>query len=978
MKMPELFVFVKAFTAGIVGAELFRVAFYAGEGFASVLFGIDWYLQVVCVFVCLLICLVYAWKRGAHIASLRLGKSLRVDLFAAMLIGVWSNSLVAPLLNDVHKLFYEAGSRYALAVLVMLLLVLLSPLVRLYWSRAVRDSAQLYFLSDEEIKNKDQDVFASDSQAKTFADRVLASGAHSGLVFGVDGPWGVGKTSFINLAESHWANAVDNSVIVFRFEPLRYANEPDLTERFIRELSAVIQKQVFVPEFRPVASRYSRMLKGKADVSFLGFKLSLEPTSETMDELLEDIDVVLRHIGRRVIIVIDDLDRLEAKAVNNVLFTVRRTFKLSQATYILCYDTENLIGIHDEREKAREFLEKFVTVKLSLFVDSSTIKKFLERDWKSEEQKLLSVPSDSMLKLASILGELAGILGSDKAAKYMSIIGDLRKVKRFVNAMLLMQLERIDLEWTDFNRSDLINLILLHLNYPGLFRKIYVEETEGRSGMFCVTRGDGVFINSVVFTKFLEEQSGAANFLLEQLFDVKKLELGVPQNVDEAEWRSRACFNQNQNRNLEKYLKLIVRFATPEPRETFILYQDAVRRVRSGALIESVLEESDFRLENNGEHAHDQFWRLLVNQSYDFTQSVAEDAINTLIEYLPRYSSVEDLDRGLRIRAIYSLVLFLDHAGWGRTTGRRLPNIAENIVEIAQRIFGEGSYKNRGLIARLASEDRGVLGWKDLMLFRLTCSADRMGQLHNLYSALIIHEDSTAPTSGLVSALALSGMRRLSQEVFSLFQKVFIEPGRNFLTEVDETPDAAFLGRSEAFFAAKQTSWEANGLRSLADRVAVTRSELKGFVLYQLGNRQESNNAGIGCGFYDEHGNNDSGDIGKRINEYVFNVCFNPDVREENIYHFVDHCLSHLNRNFFPGDGEDGYVPTKNGLLGGLDLHEMVKYWRSHGEFILTQNLTSIERQVFTSNYTAFYREDLPKVFSVLDELSKDFSGSTR
>ena len=81
----------------------------------------------------------------------------------------------------------------------------------------------------------------------------------------------------------------------------------------------------------------------------------------------------------------------------------------------------------------------------------------------------------------------------------------------------------------------------------------------------------------------------------------------------------------------------------------------------------------------------------------------------------------------------------------------------------------------RGLLKRLASPDRGVLGWNDLMLFRLLCSADRGGQLYNLHTALIVHQDMTAPTSGLVSTLALMGMRTLSQQVFAHFKRAYIE-----------------------------------------------------------------------------------------------------------------------------------------------------------------------------------------------------------
>jgi hypothetical protein len=156
----------------------------------------------------------------------------------------------------------------------------------------------------------------------------------------------------------------------------------------------------------------------------------------------------------------------------------------------------------------------------------------------------------------------------------------------------------------------------------------------------------------------------------------------------------------------------------------------------------------------------------------------------------------------------------------------------------------------------------------------------------------------------------------------------------------------------------------------LADRLAATRSAVKGFVLYQLSNRQPPAGAGVGCGFYDEGGTGDAGGIAKLMNEYVFDVCFDPQ-EEENIYHFADYCLSNLSSAFFSGD-ENGYIPTEAGLLSGLDSLAMGRYWRSHRENYLKRNLPSVERRVVTSNYIATYREDLPRVFAVLDELSNE------
>lgn len=974
MKMPELLVFARSLAAGFLGAEVWRDAFYLGANFAQTLYDVPLWSKACAVLAGLLLCIVYSITRGAHDVAARMARSLRLDLLIAIGIGIWANELASPWLVKVHSTIKNTDPHWAPALLLLLSVVLFSSLVQQYWPRPKRTPPQLYFIADEEIGDEKEDLLASEAQAKSFAETVLASSAHRGLVFGVDGPWGVGKTSFINLAERYWERAEDK-VIVCRFEPLRYASEPDLADRLIRDLSAAIQRKTFAPEFRPAASRYSRLIKGKADVSFLGFRLSLEPSQETIDELLDDIDEVLRRISRRVIIVIDDLDRLDAKTTNNVLFATRRAFKLSQATYVLCYDTEVLAGSSDEGSRAREFLEKFVTVKLSLFVDSSSIRDFLRRDWQRADNQLGSIPADTMLKLGAVLNELASILDDDLAAKYLPLVGDMRKVKRFVNAMLLMQMEKTDLGRTDFNKRDLINLMLLNLSYPGLFRRLYAEETEGRSGTFSVRRENGElkFKNSTEFSKLVTEYQGPAGFLLKQLFDVTSLELGDRSSIDETILRSRACFNNDKFRNLEGYLKLIVRFATPEPQETFVLYQEAVQRVRKGASIASVLTSPDFRLEL-GEHAHDQFWRVLVNQSHDFTCTVAEDAIDTLVGYLPRYSTIEDGDWGLRRRSIYSLLQLLDRAGWGRTSGRRLSNSPENILEIAWRIFGERSYEGNGLLKRLAGGDRGVLGWNDLMLFRLNCSQDRQGQLNNLYSALIVDQDGSAATTGLVSKLALAEMRKLSQEVFALFKRTYIDPQRNFFSEVSDTPVEAFLGEASSQLGqpASMDDQSEPGVPPLPQLISAARSVVKSFVIYQLSNSLPPNGSGVGCGHYDESGAADGRGIAKQMNEYAFGVCFNPNINADNIFHFIDHCLSHLSSSFFSGRDDKGYFASKAELPGGFDPKEIGLYWSQHGELIRQRVLHVEARYVVTPNYIASYREDLPGVFTVLDGLADE------
>jgi hypothetical protein len=967
-KMPELLVFAKVSLLGAVIAELSRIA-YIGGGSLAVLVGHSGsWIGLTAAALGLPLVAWYVVSRGIVVAITRIARSKRLDLLLAFVLGVCATYLASSSGQKFHERLGRIDPLWVLLFASFIALMLASSLARALLARRKRPAYQMYFLTDDEIDDDADDALFNQTYAAQFAQTVLASGSNSGLVYGIDGPWGVGKTSFVNLACKYWRNHAANEVVIFRFEPLRYASDPDLAERLIRDLSGEIQRQVFVPEFRPAANRYSRMLKGKAGFSFLGFSLSLEPSAETIDELLDDIDDVLKRIDRRLIVVVDDLDRLDAKAVNDVLFTVRRTFRLTQAAYILCYDTENLVSNKDEVERARLFLEKFVNIKLSLFVDSSRLRDFLRTDWNKDGDKFLSIPSETMLKLASILSELADILDSEHAAIYMRLMGDMRKLKRFVNAVLLMQIEKTDLARTDFDRRDLINLILVHLNYPGIFRRIYVEETEGRSGIFSSrskrVENERTYENAEGFAEFVASCTGPDKFLLDQLFAVDTLDLGG--SVDESVRASRACFNAKPHRNLEKYLKLIVRFATPEPRATFRFYQDVVADVARGNPVEAVLARPEFDLKD-GELAHDEFWRILVGQSYNLRADSANDSISTLVKFLPRYSLVNTGDRALRARSIYNLIRLLDRAGWGRSDGNRSANTPHNIVEIAHRIYGENKYKGHGLIDQLAEGNRGVLGLYDLILFRLQCSADRLGQVFNLHSSLIVYHDMDAPTSGLVSGLALVGMRSLSQRVFALFKARYIDSNINFFDEAEAITDGELLGDSASFYFAEARG---NGAEEkFGESIEATHSMTKTFILFQLTNRKAASGSGVGCGYYDPTGEADRGEISALMNKYIFDVCFDPDVNERNAEHFLDFCLCNLTSGTWRDGEDEGYFPSVQGLTEWLDGRKLAEYWTEHGTAIKSRNLARCGKRVITWNYVATYSVDLLRLFEVLDQI---------
>ncbi|MNX88051.1 hypothetical protein D3C86_1200080 [compost metagenome] len=421
---------------------------------------------------------------------------------------------------------------------------------------------------------------------------------------------------------------------------------------------------------------------------------------------------------------------------------------------------------------------------------------------------------------------------------------------------------------------------------------------------------------------------------------------------DEGVWRTRACFNF-ESRNLENYLQLIVRFKVPEVTTTFKLYKDLLDEVMVGKVtVAEVLESSEFAIRAN-EDFHDQFWRILVNNAYQLDRNSAEDAITTLVAWLPRYSMLGQGDRSLRQRSVYTLVLLLDRAGFGEPSRGRIRS-SNDVVEIANRILGGGQL-SPALIQQLVEPGRGPLGWEDLMTFRLTCCADRLGQIHNIYTALIRYEEPSARAEGDVSVIALNSMRRFSQQVFQEFKQRYINAKINFFVQVDETSDAEILGEFEE---------AASGDIDLK----AARSGIKSFVIYQLVNQRRSDGTGIGCGVYDEVGTHGGGGIHRAMCEYLFGFCFNPTFGLAHARAFGDYCLRAF-RDEVVGGLVELDVPVVEKILTKLLGRENMKaFWASSGEQIKAI-LVGENNAVISYNYRAAYAERLPLVFTALDRL---------
>lgn len=980
----NFFVIFKTFFVGALLAEAVILSAIVGETFVELAKfnqqeGWIWWLSVLYLFT-LFVALFRKdfWKKLWLMIT-----SWRFDLLILLIVGIYFTYVFEGFITEIFSKWVEMLSWKGLLIILLLpFFAILAQTIRLIHIRFFRKkNIDSLFISDKEGQSKKDDGLGFLGQAEQFAENVFNQGSSESLVFGIDAPWGTGKSTFVNLCKEYWDEKHRGEMIVYSFDPLRFENQDNLLEKFINGLIGEIKSHVFAPEIESLLSKYEKYLKNsKASFSFLGLNFDIPLGSDSIDDIFERLEAVLSNLEKKIIIVVDDLDRLNFASIKEVLFVIKKSFTLPNISYVLCYDTENISALEKKNfdtEKIIEFLEKFVNVKTSIFLDNKKlIEYFTENKNESLSKNRLADPE----LVSKTVDGLKDILKTEDFHHYLGFIGDARKIKRLINTILLVEVEKTDFDNTDFDKQDLILLLLIYINYPNIFRKIFNTETQGKNGFFSViyeyTDRQGTYKNSDEYEKYLQTlTSENQKFILNKIFNAKdRLKLsdgGIRTNKITRDMEtSYACFNGSLwsagGRNLEDYLYLITKMSRPSKTGHYKFYVNQKDRILSGESIEDVLKGKEFSVENN-ETSHEQLWRVLVNTpSQEYTPEKSDEIIKYAIQNLPKHSllEIESLGIGFRNTLIFFIVKLLDQVGWTDESGKHSShNTEKNVSKIANWIFGENDHAGEGVLGILGHSDRGIVGLYDLLLFRLRCSSDRGGDIFNLSRALSKHGDPKAPTEGSIKNIVIEEMREISQKVFQIFKEQYIDAEKNIFDEVDSLTLEVACGDYLAYVNSKVTSGEIEDIEKFLSSL---KSRLKSFIVYQMGNSIISH--GIGCGYYDVEGKKDEGGIKKAINEYLFSVCFAPQKNENNYLHFLDYLLINL-AHTYGAIHESEYVPHINEFTKVLDKEKLADYWKTNSAAIKGKNFQTEDRQVITANYVANYKNDLENTLKVLDEL---------
>lgn len=256
------------------------------------------------------------------------------------------------------------------------------------------------FYSEKPIISKNEDLLGRKKVATDLAKEIEHYKNKDSLTIGIVGKWGSGKTSFINIVlESFKEN---NNYIVIKFNPWNISSRKQVISDFFLQLSNNIKKENVNAEiistigkslgilskfFKPLAFVPTLSILGSiGDIAEKGSEFInkyLNSEKEDLETLKSNINQELEDLEKKLIIVIDDIDRLCDEEIREIFQLVKSIADFKNTIYILSYDREIVTKALDKTQqgKGEEYLEKIVQVPLVLpYISKSDLDKiFINR-----------------------------------------------------------------------------------------------------------------------------------------------------------------------------------------------------------------------------------------------------------------------------------------------------------------------------------------------------------------------------------------------------------------------------------------------------------------------------------------------------------------------------------------------------------------------------------------------------------------------
>jgi hypothetical protein len=208
----------------------------------------------------------------------------------------------------------------------------------------------------------------------------------TGLVVGIAGPWGSGKSSILNLLREHIQLKYEEALVV-RFDPWLVSGRDDIIAEFLGELIGTInsdqRRSEKLKKLGTTLAQYGAQLSPVGNLLIPGFGSIVSGGFKAMEKALSKKESLsglrgklveeLEDVSLPIVVLIDEIDRVEDNEIRTVAQLVRSVADFPGISYVLAYDPERVIqalgaGVSEKERDARGrgYLEKIVQLQIPL------------------------------------------------------------------------------------------------------------------------------------------------------------------------------------------------------------------------------------------------------------------------------------------------------------------------------------------------------------------------------------------------------------------------------------------------------------------------------------------------------------------------------------------------------------------------------------------------------------------------------------
>lgn len=201
------------------------------------------------------------------------------------------------------------------------------------------------------------------------------------LTIGLEGSWGSGKTSFINLL----VNELENEKIkIVTFNPWNYSEGQNIQELFFNELISQIEKQDTKFKIHEKIKKYQYILSPALNITsaliqattFLPINNVKNEISEklfdsdspSVIELKKSLNKDLVELDYKILVIIDDIDRLTDDNIRKIFNLIASIANFDNVIYLLAYDKNIVVKALEESQRysSEKYLEKIIQLPITI------------------------------------------------------------------------------------------------------------------------------------------------------------------------------------------------------------------------------------------------------------------------------------------------------------------------------------------------------------------------------------------------------------------------------------------------------------------------------------------------------------------------------------------------------------------------------------------------------------------------------------